>query len=51
MTLHGTLALCRPYLSTALREMFASYALPVAAIFMSFIGSYLFKKIKRERTC
>ena len=38
----------RPYLSTTLREMFASYALPVAALFISFIGSYLFSKIKRK---
>lgn len=38
----------RPYLSTSKRELLADYALPVAVITMSFVGSYTFKNVYGE---
>ena len=38
----------RPYLNANKRELLADYALPVAVIVLSFLGSYIFRDIKRE---
>ena len=37
-----------PYLTSAKRELLTDYALPVAVIIMSLIGSFVFGKINRE---
>ncbi|XP_077981270.1 solute carrier family 4 member 11-like [Glandiceps talaboti] len=37
-----------PFLDASKREMLADYALPVAVITMSFVGSYLFRAIEME---
>ena len=37
-----------PYLTSAKRELLTDYALPVAVIIMSLIGSLVFGKINRE---
>ncbi|GAB1601756.1 sodium bicarbonate transporter-like protein 11 isoform X1 [Argonauta hians] len=39
-----------PYLTSAKREMFSDYALPVSVITMSFVGSYLFQDIKLKKS-
>lgn len=38
----------RPYLNANKREALADYALPVAVIVLSFIGSYVFRDVKRK---
>lgn len=38
----------RPYLNANKREVLADYALPVAVIVLSFIGSYVFRDVKRK---
>lgn len=38
-----------PYLSPVRREILADYALPIAVITMSFVGSYLFSQVYVER--
>lgn len=40
--------LARPYLNANKREALADYALPVAVIVLSFIGSYIFRDVDRE---
>ena len=40
----------RPYLEANKRELLADYALPVAVLVMTFVGSYLFREVKREST-
>ncbi|MPC26979.1 Sodium bicarbonate transporter-like protein 11 [Portunus trituberculatus] len=37
-----------PYLNANKREVLADYALPVAVIVLSFIGSYVFRDVKRK---
>lgn len=38
----------RPYLAAAKRELLADYALPLAVIAMSFVGSFVFDDIYGE---
>ncbi|XP_061166083.1 solute carrier family 4 member 11-like isoform X1 [Saccostrea echinata] len=37
-----------PFLNAGKREMLADYALPVAVLFMSFFGSYIFSEVKMK---
>lgn len=37
--------LFRPFLNANKRELLSDYALPVAVIIMSFVGSYIFREV------
>ena len=38
----------RPFLNAGKRELLSDYALPVAVLVMSFVGSYIFRKVDRK---
>ena len=40
-----------PFLTAGKREILADYALPIAVLFMSFFGSYIFRDIKCKSDC
>ncbi len=41
-------AISRPFLSAGKREALSDYALPIAVVTMSFVGSYLFQDVKSK---